>query len=62
MNKCCKNPDVVNMDYNRAISKRGHVEVMTVQNRHCNNCGRHWWDGKEYTRKEWDKLNEVGNE
>lgn len=58
MNNCCKNPDIVNMDYRLYDSQRyGHFGAVMVENRHCNNCGHHWWAGEEYTRKEWDELN-----
>lgn len=53
---CCKKPEIFNSDYKDG-DWRGNVRV--VENRVCRNCGRHWWDGKEYTRKEWDALMEA---
>lgn len=36
-----------------------HKNVATlsqsIENRVCLTCGHHWYEGKEYTRAEWDE-------
>ena len=41
-----------------------HKNIKTLHeetgNRICLDCKKHWYIGKEYTRKEWDALMEIG--
>lgn len=45
---CCPKSNIANLTFKT-----------NIDNRVCLSCGAHWYDGKRYTRKEWDLMMEA---